>query len=144
MLLYCCARPRDKTMALGSMAIVDEHDRYVFEASEADDPAVVRKNLRDYVSQLTQLDGGRQPQICIEGFGRDMPVERLVVERAHGLFESGMGMRVNWFDIYGPQRIGRPDLSALENARLIRDTELARRRARPDVTGTTLPVTPET
>lgn len=144
MLLYCYALPKDKTMALGSMAIVDEHDRHLFEASEADDPAVVRKNLRDYVSTLTQLDDGKPPRICVEGFGRDMPVERLVVERAHGLFESGMGMLVYWFDLFPLHRSSRPELSALENARLIRDTELARQRARLDFTGKNLPVKPET
>lgn len=127
MLLFCHANPRDKTMALASMAIVDEFDLYVFEAAAEDDAVVVRMTLREFFAKLTQLDGGTRPRICVEGFNFDEPISKRVLEAAHGLFENGLGPRVEWKDISRPtEQITQRSVSALDNARLIRDEVLGR------------------
>ncbi len=136
MLLFCDARPLDASMALSSMALVSVDDAHVFEASSADDPAVIRQALRDFVRRVTEADGGVQPCVVIEGFAADRPVPMQVFEEVHGLFPSKMGPLVRWFDaacVIGIHRSAGAD--ALTVARLLRDDHVRREAKRQYVSG---------
>lgn len=99
MILYCHACALDESMSLRSLALASEDDAQVFAATSEDAPEAVRRSLREFIAEVTAADGGKQPTVAVEGFGFDQPVPKLVFEKVHGLFPSGMGALVYWLDI---------------------------------------------
>ena len=137
MILYCHARALDEAMSLKSLALASEDDAHLFSASSSDDPAAVRSGLREFIAQVTAADGGKQPVIAVEGFGFDQPVPKLIFEKAHGLFPSGMGAMVYWLDISPAVHDSAPrPLDLVAAVRAVRDEYLARQ---PRANGPLLP-----
>ena len=126
MMLFCDARPTDKTMALLSMAIVSDDDAHIFIATGTEDPSVVRQRLREFIANVRALDGDMPPTIGIEGFNFDQPVPKLVLERSYGEF-IGWGPHFLWLDISQVSAFPRPkDANAVTVARLMREDFRAR------------------
>jgi len=129
-MLYCHARPFDETMTLESLALTSEHDQYNFVATREEDPETVRHALRKFIADVTAADAGRRPVIAVEGFGFDEPVPKLVFEKAHGLFPSGMSALVYWQDISPAVHEPPPrPIEPLAAARALRDEFLSRQSA---------------
>lgn len=127
MILYCYACALDESMSMRSLALASEDDAHVFAATSEDAPEAVRHSLREFVAEVTAADGGKQPTVAVEGFGFDQPVPKLVFEKVHGLFPSGMGALVYWLDIspFKHDPAPRP-VDPVAAARAVRDDYLRR------------------